>query len=286
MTQKQTNEKKAIKRYEMNKNYYITVDQIINKLDMIYKFFESKEIFDPEYLREYLGEKVSEHDKKMMKDLTEKITSTVKDKVNKDGFSYLDQTNEDGTEELLIDSRGLMNLDFALHNYFYSKSSIMNLQALKDRDHELQSKQIAEIAKDQADQDNILIQVKNSDERLNKQQFDDVDDILWDCDLSVFSYDLISDIEKAQPDLMKYQQFDDDFKNRFTRDFEHVKVEIACKNIFYNKMVLFRRDRYIKDYFMRELHTVKIRGKQIVYEGYSEYDRKLQNPLEWYCYNF
>lgn len=57
MTQKQTNEKKAIKRYEMNKNYYITVDQIINKLDMKYKFFESKEIFDPEYLREYLGKK-------------------------------------------------------------------------------------------------------------------------------------------------------------------------------------------------------------------------------------
>ena len=66
MTQKQTNEKKAIKRYEMNKNYYITVDQIINKLDMKYKFFESKEIFDPEYLREYLGEKVSEHDKEIV----------------------------------------------------------------------------------------------------------------------------------------------------------------------------------------------------------------------------
>ena len=129
------------------------------------------------------------------------------------------------------------------------------------------------------------MQIRTSGEYLDDQQFEKVENVFANWELLFGnSHDLISKIKMISGDLLNYGQIDDDFENRLVRDMERVKLEVAYQNTLTDEPDQFDQVQYISDYFIRELHTVKIRGKQIVYEGYSKYDLKLQNPLEWYCY--
>lgn len=275
MTQKQTNEEKAMNNCEMYQGY-VSIYELIDMLNEKYKFLDNDSIFDSYFFAE------NDHDEKLIDELTAKIITAIQK--SKNYVDYLDPQDND-TMTYLIDVHSIRNVEVALHYYLEAKSSIMNPQALKKRDNKLQSDQITKIAKDQVDKKRILVQIRTSGEYLDDQQFEKVENVFANWELLFGnSHDLISKIKMISGDLLNYGQIDDDFENRLVRDMERVKLEVAYQNTLTDEPDQFDQVQYISDYFIRELHTVKIRGKQIVYEGYSKYDLKLQNPLEWYCY--
>lgn len=275
MTQKQINEEKAMNNCEMYQGY-VSIYELIDMLNEKYKFLDNDSIFDSYFFAE------NDHDEKLIDELTAKIITAIQK--SKNYVDYLDPQDND-TMTYLIDVHSIRNVEVALHYYLEAKSSIMNPQALKERDNKLQSDQITKIAKDQVDKKRILVQIRTSGEYLDDQQFEKVENAFANWELLFGnSHDLISKIKMISSDLLNYGQIDDDFENRLVRDMERVKLEVAYQNTLTDEPDQFDQVQYISDYFMRELHTVKIRGKQIVYEGYSKYDLKLQNPLEWYCY--
>ena len=240
MTQKQINEEKAMNNCEMYQGY-VSIYELIDMLNEKYKFLDNDSIFDSYFFAE------NDHDEKLIDELTAKIITAIQK--SKNYVDYLDPQDND-TMTYLIDVHSVRNVEVALHYYLEAKSSIMNPQALKERDNKLQSDQITKIAKDQVDKKRILVQIRTSGEYLDDQQFEKVENAFANWELLFGnSHDLISKIKMISGDLLNYGQIDDDFENRLVRDMERVKLEVAYQNTLTDEPDQFDQVQYISDYF-------------------------------------
>ena len=208
MTQKQTNEEKAMNNCEMYQGY-VSIYELIDMLNEKYKFLDNDSIFDSYFFAE------NDHDEKLIDELTAQIITAIQK--SKNYVDYLDPQDND-TMTYLIDVHSVRNVEVALHYYLEAKSSIMNPQALKERDNKLQSDQITKIAKDQVDKKRILVQIRTSGEYLDDQQFEKVENAFANWELLFGnSHDLISKIKMISGDLLNYGQID--YQERGSHDY-------------------------------------------------------------------
>lgn len=252
----------ALKNFEDYSNY-VSISEVIKIFDKKYKLFENNNNSGV----------VSKYNANLKDSLKKKITFTIKEQKN--GIDYVKQTND--KRQYLISYQSVPTLMRLLENYVIERSITMNDQALKKRDDAIQSRQLSNISKNRMDRSLIVTEIQN---KMRSIDFDQLDNEAAEV-ADKMAYDWLPKI--TETDLQKYEQINSDFEKQLIQSLQLTKLEITFQNGLQHRYTEFDQAGYIKDYCLRELHTVQIQGKRIIYRGYSKYDLKLQNPLYWYC---
>lgn len=260
------------------------VSTIENREDYV-SIKELVDLIDKKYIL-HLHNSKKDVDKLAKLALEKKIISTIKKENN------IDYIQENRGKKVYLINRGsinaLMNL---LEKYIISRPQFTR------HDEVLYSKQLAKIS-DGSQKDKTLkeLQIQKSSDYLEGKSLENAKNCIIqiiDNNLYNTTYDstrkVVEKIEEFAAD--SYDDFAEAFKIHFnqafgeklTYDLNKVKTEIIFQNSFKQKYSSFNQIAYIKDYCLRELHTVKYDDTFIIIKGYSEYDIKLQNPLTWYC---
>ncbi|WP_131501608.1 hypothetical protein [Lactobacillus crispatus] len=240
---------------------YISINELIKILDKKYGLFENNKNFE------------TERDEILRTSVKRKIMRTIRKQKN--SIDYVQRY--DSKKQYLISYQSISTLTHLLENYFIKRSITMNDQALKKRDDAIQSRQILDISKDKENRSLTLVEVQS---KIQLMDFNYLNNEVANA-VNKVAYNLIPRV--TQTDLQKYKQINSDFEKQLLQDLQQTKSEIIFQNGLQHRYTKFDQAGYIKDYCLRELHTVRIQGKRIICRGYSKYDLKLQNPLYWYC---
>lgn len=240
---------------------YISINELIKILDKKYGLFENNKNFE------------TEHDEILRTSVKRKIMRTIRKQKN--SIDYVQRY--DSKKQYLISYQSISTLTHLLENYFIKRSITMNDQALKKRDDAIQSRQILDLSKDQMNRSLIMTEIQNKMQFMN---FNYLNSEVANAVKEVV-YNLIPRITETT--LQSYEQINSSFEKRLIMDLQQTKLEIIFQNSLQHSYTKFDQVKYLEDYCLRELHTVQVQGKRIVYRGYSKYDLRLRKPLNWYC---
>lgn len=245
----------------VNYSNYISINELIKIFDKKYELFEDNNNFE------------TKHDKSLKTSLKIEIIRTIKKQKN--SIDCVKQP--DGNRQYLIAYQSVSTLTHLLENYITKRSITMNDQALKKRDDAIQSRQILDLSKDQMNRSLIMTEIQNKMQFMN---FNYLNSEVANAVKEVV-YNLIPRITETT--LQSYEQINSSFEKRLIMDLQQTKLEIIFQNSLQHSYTKFDQVKYLEDYCLRELHTVQVQGKRIVYRGYSKYDLRLRKPLNWYC---
>lgn len=245
---------------------YVSIRRVIEDANKKYKLFTGNQVED-----DYL-----------INTMQKTIIATIKKESN--GIDYYKE-NQGKKKYKIAKNQVNYLIGVILRDYFSKKSQAFDVSILQAEDKKLIDDSFQKLGRTKQEKDSALSKIENNPQYIKAKDMAKVEKEVTESIQNSVTDDSIDPINQIDTDLFtKYKQLNINFKQEFNHDLKEVKRNIIFKNSLQHSISNFYEVEYVKDYVLRELHTINWNGQRLIVSyGYSKYDKKLHDPLNWYC---